>query len=545
MRTAAGGECVLQESAHPEPVINMDSPPPTPPTSPGSSSGFPPGGSSEALLSAVIESLPCRVFACDAEERYVLQNAASIRDFGPLVGRTVADLPLPEENVRQVRACIERALAGEIVWSEQQAVVRGEVRHYRSMTAPIREGGEVRGVVGIDIDVTGLRRAERELAESQQRIERTHHESEAQYRLLAENSSDLISRHAVTGEWIYASPACRTIYGFEPEQLIGTNPFERVHPEDRSRVAAAIQTAIASTEPQSLLFRTRHADGRYIWLETRIRSVRDTRTNHVVELVALSRDVSERMEAFHRQRRHDAQLAHADRLNTMGYMASEMAHELNQPLYAIANFADACLALVERPAPPQGGELKRWLEQIAQQARRAGNVLRRISQFTRKGEFHRRRINLNRIIDDVVALLEFDLRHHTIELELELAPQMPDIEGDQLLLEQVLVNLVRNAQEAMVQSGSPQRKLTIRSFAPAGARVGVAVCDTGPGLRPQQLEHLFEPYFTTKPGGTGMGLAICRATIEAHDGEIWAYNNPSGGATFQFVLPVASPQPAS
>jgi PAS domain S-box-containing protein len=511
--------------------------PPAPPN-PGSTPASPVGGSA-ALLIAIIQSVPCRVYACDDEGRYILQNEASVRDFGSLIGRKVTDLSLPDAVVRRWTESVHRALAGEVVWIEQEVPLASTVRQYRSVLAPIREGGQVRGLVGIDIDVSELRRAEQELAESQRRIERALRESEAQYRLLAEHSSDLISRHSVTGQWVYVSPACLAVYGFEPEELIGTHPLDRVHPEDRQRVASAIQVALGTTQPQSLLFRSRHAEGRYIWLETRVRAVRDARTNEVAELVAISRDVTERMEAFHRQRRHDAQLAHADRLHTMGYMASEMAHELNQPLYAIANFADACLALMDRPAPA-GSEMRRWLEQIAQQARRAGNVLRRISQFARKGEFNRRRIDLNRTIEDVVSMLEFDLRHHAIEVVLELAPTMPDIEGDQLLLEQVLVNLVRNAQEAMVQSAARTRRLTIRSFAPQGRRVGAAICDTGPGLQADQLERLFEPYFTTKPGGTGMGLAICRATIEAHDGEIWAFNNPHGGATFQFVIPVAA-----
>jgi PAS domain S-box-containing protein len=366
------------------------------------------------MLRAIVESLPFRVYACDTAGRCILQNPVSIRDFGHFLGRLPSELPLPEENIRNWQDSMARALAGEVVWKEQAVPIGGEIRHYRYVVAPIRDGDMIRGTVGVDIDITDLRRAEQALADA----------------------------------------------------------------------------------------------------ETRQR------------------------DAFERLRNRESELAHADRLHTMGYMASEMAHELNQPLYAIANFADACLALIDRqsgdrPVPP-GGELRRWIEQIAQQARRAGNVLKRISQFARKGEFNRKPLDLNRTIQDVVAMLDFELRRHGIEVRLELAPQMPSVPGDQLLLEQVLVNLIRNAQQAMEKRTT--RQLTIRSFAPNG-KVGASVTDTGPGLMPEQFDKLFEPYYTTRAGGSGMGLAICRATIEAHDGEIWAYNEPEGGATFQFVLP--------
>ena len=162
-----------------------------------------------------------------------------------------------------------------------------------------------------------------------------------------------------------------------------------------------------------------------------------------------------------------------------------------------------------------------------------------MTQFVRKGELDPERLDLNELIRDVAVLLEFGIRSKGTHVEYELAPHLPPVEADRLLIEQVLVNLVRNAAEAMDETPADQRRLVVRSFDQGDGFVGVAVVDSGRGLPEGKIDRLFESYFTTKPDGTGMGLAICRSTIAAHYGRIWAADNPTGGATFQFVLPIA------
>jgi two-component system sensor histidine kinase DctS len=269
--------------------------------------------------------------------------------------------------------------------------------------------------------------------------------------------------------------------------------------------------------------------------------VTDPELGKVTEFIATSRDVTEQIESARMLRQREADFAHTERLTTMGQMASEMAHELNQPLYAIANFAEACLGrLRQLPSGGDPAELSKWIEQIAQQARRAGSVVRRIAQFVRKGELDQESLDLNQRVLDTSVLLEFATGKRGIHVDYDLTPDLPPIVADRLLIEQVLLNLVRNAAEAMQETEPHRRKLTIRTFRETDS-VGVAVSDSGRGIAPQHFDRLFEPYFTTKPDGTGMGLAICRSTIEAHGGRIWAENNPGGGATFQFVLPAALP----
>jgi C4-dicarboxylate-specific signal transduction histidine kinase len=242
-----------------------------------------------------------------------------------------------------------------------------------------------------------------------------------------------------------------------------------------------------------------------------------------------------------RQKLHDreAQLAHLDRVSTLGQMASEVAHELSQPLYAISNFADACLALLQQPGELNRADLKRWLEQIAGQARRGGDCLKRMTRYVRKGELVRERLDLNDRIRDCLAMLQIELSRHQVQVRTELASAPLWTRADALLIEQVLVNLIRNAAQAMDQVPPEQRVLTVSSSAIDG-EVGASVSDTGPGLATDKPNQLFEPYLTTKPHGTGLGLAICRSTIEAHGGRIWADSIPSGGALFRFTLPAAT-----
>ena len=368
-------------------------------------------------------------------------------------------------------------------------------------------------------------------------------ESEALYRLLAENSSDVISRHKPSGQSLYLSPAVRGFLGYEPEALVGQDPFGYLHPEDRARAAEALAALVLSRQPQSATLRIRRADGTYIWSETVGRAVLDPATGELLEIVATSRDVTERVEAGRKLRMREAELAHASRLSTMGQMATEIAHELNQPLYAIANFADACLTLVSQQTAPPDPNLLHWLELIKQQARRAGDVLRRITQFVRKGEVNPVPLDLNELVRDVLGMLDLEIRQQHVVTRVELAEPLPLVRADRLLIEQVLVNLVRNAVEALASAGAKSRDLRISTRQePEGVVVGVS--DSGPGLTEAQLAGVFEPYFTTKNQGTGLGLAICRSTIEAHHGKIWARNNVQGGAEFEFLLPLSASQVA-
>jgi len=466
-----------------------------------------------------------RIFGIPAVELY-----AVVRGGGRLIH--------PEDR-RQIHERFDDWLAGHCEsFDVEYRIVRsdGSTRWVHDHGSKILdERGKPYRVSGIVRDITGRKLAEEALRDS-----------EARYRLLADHSSDLISRHKPDGRWTYLSPACQAILGYYPEDLIGLDPFEFIHPDDRGGSLLWLKTAIPSGQTSPYIYRMRRADGRFVWMETRCKAVLDPSSGEMLEFVATCRDVTDRIHAHRQLRQREADLAHVERLSTMGQMASELAHELNQPLYAIANFAAACLhqldrdaAAPEQPAAGQSSDLRRWVEQISQQARRAADVVRRVSQFVRKGEIDPERLDLNQCIREMSVLLEFGSRSKEIEVAYELAERLPIVVADRVLIEQVVLNLVRNAAEAMEETPSARRRLVIRTFQDDEGGAGVAVSDTGHGVPAEVIDRLFEPYFTTKPDGTGMGLPICRSTIEAHNGRIWAENNSGGGATFHFVLPPA------
>lgn len=394
---------------------------------------------------------------------------------------------------------------------------------------PVLVAGKVESVIIISRDITAQKRTDLALRESEQR-----------YRLLADHSSDMIARIDPDGVFAYVSPAAERITGYTPDELLGRN-FEHLVPrEEIPRIYQEIGGVVTEQREHIVTYRLIRKDGKIIWAESKGQPVLDPVTNQVTELIVNTRDVTERLEAARRLREREHHLAHAERLATMGQMASELAHEINQPLYAIANFADAGSSALEQPNPESAAELGNWLAQIAIQARRASDIVRRINHFVRKGDAEWADVLLNDCVREVIPLFEINARRDGVLLELELQPNLPMVSADRLLMEQVLTNLIRNGLEAIREANPSHKRLLIRTNFVDGQGVFVAVIDNGCGIPDTRFEQLFEPYFTSKRDGTGMGLSICRTTIEAHGGRIWAVNNHERGATFQFVIPAIS-----
>jgi len=245
--------------------------------------------------------------------------------------------------------------------------------------------------------------------------------------------------------------------------------------------------------------------------------------------------IVERAQAAVRAREQLAQLAHVARLATMGEMASGLAHELNQPLCAIVNFTEACAELVSRNEQ-DANQLVRALREVARQAERAGEVIRRLRAFVKRGEPERQAVDINGVARDVAALTGAEVRDSDVRVRLKLATRLPPVYADAIQVEQVLVNLVRNACEAMREGASPSRVLVIETVRRRG-EVEVKLSDSGPGISEEVRRRLFEPFFTTKRNGMGMGLSISRSILEAHEGRIWVTPQKPGGTTFHFTLP--------
>jgi two-component system sensor kinase FixL len=225
------------------------------------------------------------------------------------------------------------------------------------------------------------------------------------------------------------------------------------------------------------------------------------------------------------------------RLGEVGQMGSALAHELNQPLTAIANYAQAARQLIERVpggAPPRVADV---LAKMMAQAARAGEIIRRLRQFVEKGATQRQREDLNKVVEEASALALVGAKDANVQVRLELDPDVPPVFVDKVQIQQVVLNLVRNALEALVTV--PTRELAIRTT-PAEGGAAVSVIDTGPGLAPEVAANLFQPFITTKPTGMGIGLSICRTIVEAHGGRISTEPNPGGGTIFRFTVPFAA-----
>jgi C4-dicarboxylate-specific signal transduction histidine kinase len=238
-------------------------------------------------------------------------------------------------------------------------------------------------------------------------------------------------------------------------------------------------------------------------------------------------------------RARDAQLAHLSRVGTMGQMASGLAHELNQPLAAILNYASVCLGELES-GKGSTGKMLTVIQEVMNETRRAGAIISRLRSFVRKQQPQRIPSDINDLVHESINLMEFELRHQGIRPKVQLAANLPDVMADPIQIEQVLVNLIYNALEATAEAGSNTNGLTLKtSLCDDGSRVEVSVIDTGPGVSSENMDRLFEPFFTTKPRGMGMGLNISRTIIESHGGRLSAAANADCGMRFCFTLSVA------
>ena len=255
----------------------------------------------------------------------------------------------------------------------------------------------------------------------------------------------------------------------------------------------------------------------------------------VLDLTERKRAEAEARESERRYREAEMELAHANRITTMGQLTASIAHEVKQPIASATINAGAALRLLG--AQPPNLEMARdALRGIIADSSRAGDVIDRIRDFIRKVPPRKDRFDINEAIREVIALSRAEAAKSDVLVQTKLADRLPLIEGDRVQLQQVMLNLIVNAIEAMSCVAEVQRELLVRTQQVELDRVLVAVTDTGPGLDPANVERLFDAFYTTKPNGMGMGLAICRSIIEAHEGKLWACPNESRGAVFQFTL---------
>jgi two-component system sensor kinase FixL len=317
-----------------------------------------------------------------------------------------------------------------------------------------------------------------------------------------------------------------------PDLLLRT-----VHPADAEKLEGALRELETDAANCDVEYRILRTDGTTRHLHHVAQITRDV---HGVPLkhVGTIHDVTDRRQSEDEARQLQERLTHFSRLSTMGEMAAGLAHEINQPLSAIATYAQACQRFMALPAHDDE-DIVAALEQINAQALRAGEVIRRLRNFVKNREVKREPVDCNRLLDDLRTLAETDARLHNVRLRIEAEANLPTVYADPIQLQQVVLNLVRNAIDAMADVPETRREVVLTTRVLPDGEVEIMVADHGTGLAPEATEHMFNPFFTTKSGGTGLGLAISRSIVRAHGGRLWHTPNDGTGARFHFTLPVS------
>lgn len=373
---------------------------------------------------------------------------------------------------------------------------------------------------------------------------RLQHEARAShrlYRVIVENTTDLISRHTPEGVFLDASPAARTLLGYNPDDLRGTDIWALYHPQEGIQLSERYRRALEQDGYLTLTYRIRHRDGHYLWFETASRAIRETYTGSVVEIVSVSRDITARMQSEEHNRRLQDELAHAARLATLGELASGIAHEMNQPLAAILNYASASQRYLAagRPAPESLGKVGQGLDRIIEQAEHAATVIRRLRGFLRKGQRKLQTVDPAQLLREAVNLCAWEASQHQVQMLERFAAEVDQVRVDPILLQQVLLNLLRNAIEAN-RERHPEgpSKVSLELDGTAGV-VHVRVVDQGPGLAEAERARMFAPFYTSKPDGLGLGLSMSQGIVEGFGGGLEALPHPDGGLCLHCWLPAA------
>ncbi|MDP6068693.1 MAG: ATP-binding protein [Alphaproteobacteria bacterium] len=368
-------------------------------------------------------------------------------------------------------------------------------------------------------------------------------QSQINYRDLFESAQVGLARARISdGSMLDANGRAAEIFGYDSRQHFIAEFIASEHYVDPTVRERMVAEGLRSGSVRGLEIEVSRRDGSTAWL---LVDVTFSPEQGYMEPVFV--DITLRKEQEEQARRLQAELTHVSRLSLIGGMATELAHELNQPLSAIASYANGCirrLALEER----ESTEILEALRKIAEQAHRANEIITRTRHFVRKEEPNLVPCDVNAIIRETLALLEIEAQRHgvTIDLDLALAPALPMVMADSIQMQQVIHNIARNGMEAMRDAAAAPRLLSISTRAtntpgapgaPGTQGLEVAIKDTGDGLSIEARAHLFEPFYSSKPQGVGMGLSICRNILDSHGGRLWARPDQDGGAVFCFSLP--------
>ncbi|RXZ44124.1 PAS domain S-box protein [Crenobacter cavernae] len=445
---------------------------------------------------------------------------------GTLEGRSFLDF-LPESEKKRVRDGFAALLAG--TWQD----------HYVE-TPVIGADGVTRDIVWALSPLPERNRvylSGRDISVEKQALEDLRRESA--FRKAMEDSLSVgIRAMDRNGRITYVNQSFCTITGYGEDELVGQLPpypfWLSGDAGERNRISLS-QTLAGDAPTDVFESRFKRKNGEQFYAQMLISPLIDADGSHSGWVAALT-DVTREREAEERYKEQMEKLQATSRLVTLGEMASTLAHELNQPLSAIANYQNGCIERIRQgKATPE--KLLPVMEKVTAQAERAGMVVRRIREFVKQSAPDRRACQLAEVVDATLAIAEIEAKRHGARIAVDL-PELPDLLVDPILIEQVLLNLIKNGIESMHEVPLTERVLSLAARLTSNKRVTVTIADRGHGVPEDQKERLFEAFFTTKPDGTGLGLGICRSIVEFHQGQIWVEDGEHGGSLFSFTLPV-------
>ena len=493
---------------------------------------------SEYKLSQIVRAVPSMLWVTGpggevtkVNQRALDYTGTRLEDFLHLGWNKLIHPDDRSETINAFSHAIQSGTSYEAVHRLRRA--DGEYCWHHSLGEPLRDlQGRIIQWYGLSIDIDESKKAEDRLRRSEAWL------SQAQ-------------RLSHTGNWVYNpttmlyvywSDESYRIWGFDPLQGLPSRDamWQRIHPDDRDRVWATVQEAVRQKRDFTAEFRILLPDGMVKYLEGTSHHVLSP-LGALVEVFTTTVDVTQRRRAqdeHEKLRRLESDFAHINRVSMMGELAASLCHEIKQPIAAAHIGASAAMRFLDKSLPDLV-EAKEALAGIVDSANRADDIINRIRDQIKKAPPQKKCFDLSEAINEVIGLARSAIIENRISVQTRLAERTPAIHGDRVQLQQVLLNLILNAVEAMGSVEAGQRELLI-STEQDHTGVLVAVCDSGPGIDGTQLERVFDTFYTTKSNGTGMGLSICRSIIDAHGGRLWADANEPRGAVFQFTLPNAS-----
>lgn len=365
--------------------------------------------------------------------------------------------------------------------------------------------------------------------------ERSLRESEERYRNVVETQSELICRYLPDTTLTFVNDAYCRYFNRSRTKLVGAKWLDLIPEAAREAALRQVTSLIASGGAESYEHEVLRPDGTVGWQQWTDRAIFDVGRG-VVEIQAVGRDLTELKHAEAEALQHRQELAHLTRVSVVGALSGALAHELNQPLTAILSNAQAATRLMSRE-PVDVVEIKQILKDIVDDDKRAGHVIQHLRSLLKKDTPDRNPVQVNDLIAGALRICRSDLLLRDVSVSKRLATGLPEIDADPVQLQQVLLNLIKNACEAMSATPPKERLLVIASER-NGSSLRVSVTDSGAGISAEAIDELYKPFFTTKSLGLGLGLPICKWILEAHGGRLAATNNPDGGATFYIELPV-------